>query len=405
MSSLPGRRILTISQLTRQLRQGLEQQFANIWVEGEISNHSVSAGGHSYFTLKDHDSQLSVVIFKAKRRYLQFRPREGMQVIAHGSITVYEKRGVYQLLADYLEPKGLGSLQLAFEQLKQRLQAEGLFAAEHKKPLPFLVSTLGIVTSAGGAALQDILNIACRRFPNLRVIISPATVQGAQAAGQIARALEKLNRIPEVQVIILARGGGSLEDLWAFNQEEVARAIFQSDKPIVSAVGHEIDFTIADFVADLRAPTPSAAAELVIRDKQQLVSQLRLARDRLRRASRQLLERYRQQLLRLAQSRCFRRGQSILLQQQQQTVDEMKSTLWRSYCSLLEDKKGRLQNLSARLAALSPLQVLKRGYSICHKLPHHELVKSCAQLQLGESVEVTLCQGKITCEVQQIKEG
>ena len=264
------KKILTVSELTLEIKHHLEEGFGEIWVEGEISNFRSPSSGHYYFTLKDGKSQIRGVIFRFMGRYLKFEPQDGLAVICRGKISVYEPRGEYQLILDYMEPKGIGALQLAFEQLKEKLEKEGLFDAARKKPLPLLPKKIGIVASPTGAAIRDLLNVIGRRFPNVGILINPVKVQGEGSAQEIASAIYELNTIPEIDVIVVARGGGSLEDLWAFNEEIVARAIDHSSLPVISAVGHEIDFTIADFVADLRAPTPSVAGELVVKDKAEL---------------------------------------------------------------------------------------------------------------------------------------
>ncbi|HUT84984.1 MAG TPA: exodeoxyribonuclease VII large subunit, partial [Thermodesulfobacteriota bacterium] len=282
--------ILSISELTQLIKFQLEQSFDYLWVEGEISNFRIPSSGHFYFTLKDEKSQIRAVMFRSQNRTLEFSPEDGLSVICRGRLNVYETRGEYQLILDYLEPKGLGALQLAFEQLKQRLAQEGLFDPDHKKPLPQLPRKIGIVTSPTGAAIRDILNIIERRFANVGILIYPVKVQGEGAAQEIATALQELNQMPEIDVVILARGGGSIEDLWPFNEEVVARAIYHSEIPVISAVGHEVDFTIADFVADLRAPTPSAAAELVVRNKDDLIYNLNTVYVRLKNSIRKIYE-------------------------------------------------------------------------------------------------------------------
>jgi exodeoxyribonuclease VII large subunit len=266
--------IYTVSSLTREIREHLETHFPLVWVSGEVSNLRRPVSGHYYFTLKDAEAQLRAVLFKGNHQHLRYKPEEGGQILCRGRITVYEPRGDYQLIVDYLEPAGLGALAQAFEALKTRLAAEGLFDQAHKQPLPFLPRGLALVTSPTGAVVRDILRLLQRRFPNVQVFIYPVKVQGAEAAGEIVRALEDLPEYPGVEVIVLARGGGSLEDLWPFNEEMVARAIYHCPLPVVSAIGHEVDFTIADFVADVRAPTPSAAVELVVPDKVELTRRL-----------------------------------------------------------------------------------------------------------------------------------
>src|SRR5256884_379509 len=277
-----GRAVLTVAQLTEQLRAVLEERFPAVWVEGEISNFRSYGSGHASFPLRDADAQLRCVIFRTRAQRIRFQPADGLHVVAFGSVEVYAQRGEYQLVVELLEPKGLGALQLAFEQLKARLQAEGLFDAVRKRALPRFPKKIGIVTSPSGAALRDMLRVIGRRFGELSIVIAPCRVQGEGAAEEVAQGLRDLDALGDVDVIIVGRGGGSLEDLWAFNEEAVARAIAASKAPVVSAVGHEVDFTIADFVADLRAPTPSAAAELVVREKQAGGHALRGLRARLR---------------------------------------------------------------------------------------------------------------------------
>src|SRR5262249_53611017 len=285
------RRILSVTELTVRVRDALEQQIGEIWVEGELSNCRVWNTGHLYFTLKDESSQLKGFMFKSALRYLRFKPTDGTRVVARGRISVYEPKGEYQLVCEHLEPQGLGALQLAFEQLKKRLQADGLFDPERKRPLPALPRKIGIVTSLDGAAIRDIIKVLRRRYANAHLVVCPARVQGADAAPDVARALRQIGRVEGVDVVIVGRGGGSIEDLWAFNEEMVARAIARVPVPVVSAVGHETDVTIADFVADVRAPTPSAAAELVVAGKDQFCSRIDTLRDRLRAAARAPLQR------------------------------------------------------------------------------------------------------------------
>src|SRR5689334_408849 len=281
----PQRRILTVTELTIRVRDALEERIGEVWVEGELSNCKVWNTGHLYFTLKDGSSQLRGFMFRSALRYLRFKPVDGTRVVARGRLTVYEPKGEYQLVCEHLEPQGLGALQLAFEQLKKKLQAEGLFDAARKRPLPALPRKIGIVTSLDGAAIRDIIKVLRRRYANAHLVICPARVQGQDAAPDVARALRQIARVPGVEVVIVGRGGGSIEDLWAFNEEMVARAIARVPVPVISAVGHETDVTIADFVADLRAPTPSAAAELVVAAKDQFCNRIDTLRDRLRAAA------------------------------------------------------------------------------------------------------------------------
>ncbi|MBI5183344.1 MAG: exodeoxyribonuclease VII large subunit, partial [Nitrospinae bacterium] len=269
-----ARHIYTVIELTSLIKEGLERDFYDVWVDGEISNLRVPSSGHIYFTLKDESSQLKVVLFRFHQGSIRFEPTNGMRVIIRGRISVYEPRGEYQLIAEDMEPRGAGALQIAFEQLKERLFKEGLFDKKYKKPIPVLPQRIGIVTSPTGAAIRDILRVIDRRFANIHILIYPVRVQGEGAGKEIAEGIRIMNTIPDIDVLIIGRGGGSLEDLWAFNEEIVARAIFDSNIPIISAVGHEIDYTISDFVADLRAPTPSAAAEMVVKNKESLVQRV-----------------------------------------------------------------------------------------------------------------------------------
>jgi len=437
--------IYKVSELTRLIRQEVEREFAGLWVEGEVSNYRLSPSGHAYFTLKDEHSQLRAIIYRPRLRYLSFRLENGMQVLVKGSLTVYEKRGEYQLVVESLEPKGIGALQLAFEQLKRRLAEEGLFAKEHKKPIPLLPQKIGLVTSPRGAAIQDILNIISRRFPNVHIILNPVRVQGAGAAAEIAAAIEEFNRFPDIDILIVGRGGGSLEDLWAFNEEVVARAIFNSRIPIISAVGHEIDYTIADFVADLRAPTPSAAAELVVQQKEALQEKLESLYIRLQWALKGKLEACRNRIQLARQSDPLSNPQRRILEHQQM-VDDLQQTLIKEIRRVVEMKKQRaeyleqrlsgagilqrigrlneklaqvsqrlktmgdfclrqrraqLASLMGRLDALSPLSVLKRGYSICQKLPDKEVVTAADQVRPQDKVLVRLHQGELSCQVKE----
>ena len=285
------RQVFSVSELTATLREVLETRFAEVWVEGELSNAKVWTTGHLYFTLKDGGSQIKGVMFRSALRYLKFKPEDGLHVIVRGRISVYDPKGEYQIVAEHMEPHGYGRLQLAFDQLKKKLAAEGLFDTARKRPLPALPRRIGIVTSIDGAALRDIIRVLRRRYPNAHLIIAPSRVQGEDAAGEIVRALRQIARIHGVDVVIVGRGGGSLEDLWAFNEEKVARAIAACPVPVISAVGHETDFTIADFVADLRAPTPSAAAEMVVRRKDEFYGHIDDLCDRLTHSLRNRLRR------------------------------------------------------------------------------------------------------------------
>ncbi len=314
--------VLTVTELTRRIKSLLEDSIGFVWVVGEVSNLRRPTSGHLYFTLKDAESQIAVVMFKNRNVRLKFRLEDGLEVIAGGLVSVYERRGNYQIIAEELEPRGVGALQLAFEQLKEKLKKEGLFDPEHKKPLPMLPQRIGVVTSPTGAAIRDILNVIERRFSNVHILIYPVLVQGDEAAGQIARAINDVDRLANVDVIIVGRGGGSLEDLWAFNEEVVARAIYECDTPVISAVGHEIDFTIADFVSDVRAPTPSAAAELVVQERETLTEQVETLQKQLDGYVRQHLYSLRHRLELCGESYVFQRPTEPL-RQLAQRVDEL----------------------------------------------------------------------------------
>src|SRR5271168_4084239 len=340
------RRTWTVRDLVAAARTHLEREYGDVWVEGEISNFRAHDSGHLYFTLKDRNAQIRVVMFRSAARLLRFRPENGMQVVVRGRVTIYEERGQLQISAEYVEPKGTGALQIAFEQLKAKLDAEGLFEAARKKPIPALPARIGIVTSPQAAALRDILNILRRRHDTASVLIFPAQVQGEAAALEVTAGIRYFNKARNVDVIIVARGGGSAEDLAAFNHEGLARAVAASEIPVISAVGHETDFTILDFVADLRAATPSAAAELVIRSRVEIENQAEAARERLVRAmERQLLE-ARHALIERAQHGAFARMMD-LIRQRQQKVDELTYRLERSERQTLELMRRRLEMVAA----------------------------------------------------------
>jgi len=392
--------IFSIFELTQLIKFQLEQSFDNLWVEGEISNFRIPSSGHFYFTLKDEKSQIRAVMFRSQNRTLEFSPEDGLSVICRGRLNVYETRGEYQLILDYLEPKGLGALQLAFEQLKQRLAQEGLFDPDHKKPLPQLPRKIGIVTSPTGAAIQDILNIIERRFANVGILIYPVKVQGEGAAQEIATALQELNQMPEIDVVILARGGGSIEDLWPFNEEVVARAIYHSEIPVISAVGHEVDFTIADFVADLRAPTPSAAAELVVRNKDDLIYNLNTVYVRLKNSIRKI---YEFNLSRFAFLQKRMPDPRKMIPGLRLTIDEYGDRIAFYVSNAVKIKKEKIEGMMGRLDALSPLNVLKRGYSITRTVPDLKVVRDAEQLASGDKIKVRLFKGELMCRVEEVK--
>ena len=390
-------RFFTISELNQIIKGTLEQELDGLWVIGEVSNFRVPPSGHYYFTLKDDKSQISAVMFRRQGLGLAFAPENGMEVLCFGKVSLYPVRGDLQLYVENMEPRGQGALYLAFEQLKKRLSAEGLFAEARKKALPFLPASIGIVTSAKGAALRDMLRIIGDRYPDRRIIVRPVRVQGEGAAEEIASGITELGGSGHVDVMIVGRGGGSLEDLWAFNEEIVARSIFASPVPVISAVGHEIDFTIADFVADLRAPTPTAAAEVVVPRKSELVDQVMDLEAQLLQWMRRKLELAREDwsgfVKRLADP-------ERKLRETQQHVDELSVDLVRRWRDRIRQFKDRLVQGGGRLDALSPLAVLDRGYSIAHKIPEEKLVKDTASLDVGDFLRVTFAKGKAICRVE-----
>jgi exodeoxyribonuclease VII large subunit len=394
------RKFLSVSELNELIKGTLESRLEAVWVQGEISNFRVPPSGHFYFTLKDDKSQICAVMFRRQGVGLRFLPENGLAVLCFGKVSLYSVRGDLQLYVDDMEPQGQGALYLAFEQLKKKLAAEGLFAQERKKPLPFLPATIGIVSSDRGAALHDMLRIIRDRYTDRRVVIRPVRVQGEGAAKEIAEAIADLNCFAGVDAIIVGRGGGSLEDLWAFNEEIVARAIYASKIPVVSAVGHEIDFTIADFVADHRAPTPTAAAEFILPRKRDLLEQIRVLELQLLKEMEFKLETAKENLNALLK-RLADPGRK--LRENQQRLDELSIDLLRRFQERVRQSKNSLAELAGRLSALSPLAVLERGYAIAHKLPEERIVKSAAALQAGDLIRVTFAEGQSFCRVEEKK--
>ena len=447
---LPERTVYTVTDLTARIRELLEGEFGEVWVQGEISNCKSAPSGHFYFTLKDQGAQLRSVLFKTALRLVKFKPKNGLAVTARGRVSVYDPRGEYQLIVEYLEPAGYGALQLAFEQLKAQLAAEGLFDAARKKPLPMLPQRIGLITSPRGAVIADMLRILRRRYENLHLLLYPVRVQGDASASEIVEALRYFNQPPQrqvhgpVDVLILARGGGSLEDLWAFNEEKVARTIAESRVPVVSAVGHETDVTISDFVADLRAPTPSVAAELVVQPKAQLAERIAVFQQSLRERAAFRLLGLRHRLGELARHRAFE-SVARLVRLQMQRTDELvyrltelargqvsarlrrlqavegrlsrlevrrrletdrartaasESTLQHAMRRQLDRRSARLQSLLAQLGDLSPLNVLERGYALAYG-PDGRLLRDAAQVSLGDQLRVRLARGRLTAEVKE----
>jgi len=438
----PERRVWAVRDLVAAVRTHVEREYSDAWVEGEISNFRAPDSGHLYFTLKDGSAQIRVVMFRSSAKLLRFRPADGMQVVVRGRVTVYEDRGELQISAEYIEPKGAGSLQIAFEQLKAKLEAEGLFAAERKKAVPALPARVGIVTSPQAAALRDILNILQRRHHTVNVVIYPAQVQGDAAAAEVAAGVRHFNRDRSVEVIIVARGGGSAEDLAAFSDEALARTVAASEIPVISAVGHETDFTILDFVADLRAPTPSAAAELVIRSRQGVEDQAAALHERLERAVRYRLLMGRQALTELAQHGAFG-GIMGAIRQRQQKMDDLTYRLERSERRVLEQvrrrwetvaaavrhydlasvlasmrvglgagmaalagamrnvlllHRTRVERLTTGLESLSPLAVLERGYALVFDASG-KLLKDASGTEVGQEISARLARGEIVARV------
>ncbi len=358
LNLVPERKLYTVAELSLAVKDLLESRFPDVWVTGEVSNFRAAASGHLYFTLKDTSAQLRAVCFRNQARYLKFKPQDGLSVIARGHLSVYEARGEYQLYVEYLEPAGLGALQFAFEQLKQKLAAEGLFDLARKKPLPTLPRAIGVVTSPTGAAVRDILRVIRRRFPNMNIVLFPAAVQGDGAAAEIVEGIEYFNQHPIVDVVIIGRGGGSLEDLWPFNEEIVARAIAASQLPIISAVGHETDFTIADFVADMRAATPSAAAELVVHRKEDFLAEIQ---NRVRHMSQNLrlrISEARGQLTQLQLHRALLHLPTRVLERVQR-LDDAMTDMERSLRARLETGRRRLLEVTAQLIRFEPKRVLE----------------------------------------------
>jgi exodeoxyribonuclease VII large subunit len=438
------RRVVTVSELTAAIRAAIESRFGDVWVEGEISNCRIWHTGHMYFTLKDDAAQIRAVMFRSASHYLRFKPEDGLHVIARGTLGVYDAKGEYQIVCEHMEPHGLGALQLAFDQLKRRLQAEGLFDTARKRPLPSLPRKIGLVTSLDGAALRDIIKVLRRRHPNAHVVIRPARVQGDGAAADLARALRAIAAVTGVDVIILGRGGGSAEDLQAFNEEILARAIAACPKPVISAVGHEVDFTIADFVADLRAPTPSAAAELVVAAKDDFCNRIGALKQRLDAAMRSDVQRRRNVLHLLASRRGLsgwpsgvatrgRRiaelthrlrtaGTAVVSRRQQQYRALRLALEARDVRRRLAGIRGRLTAADGRLHAaalrnrdradsrfrvlvgrldnLSPLAVLARGYAVCWNEDRTAIIHRAAAVRPGDRVRVTLHEGELHCDVR-----
>jgi len=441
-----GRRLVySVSQLNREVRELLDHGFPALWVEGELSNFARPSSGHWYFSLKDRRSAVRCAMFRQRNMLLRFRPEEGLKVLVRARVSLYEPRGDYQLIVEHMEPSGEGALRQQFEALKGKLEAEGLFARERKRPLPAFPRRIGVVTSPSGAAIRDILHVLRRRYPPAEVIIYPAQVQGGQAPGQILGAIRLAGERGECDVLIVTRGGGSLEDLWAFNDEAVARAIAACPIPVVSGVGHEVDFSIADFVADQRAPTPSAAAELVTPDAAELAQGLQRLAQRLQRAQQLRLQRGRESL-RAAMRRLDQYHPGNRIRERMQRLDELEQRLRRAAVLAVETRRGQLQTLQARLRArtpghrleglrqqlehlaarlgraqqarlesqrqrlrqasralhtVSPLATLERGYAIARRLPEGTVLRRADMAAAGDAISVRLARGELLCEVRE----
>ena len=395
------RAIFSVTQITNTLSRIIEQQpvLQNVWVKGQVSNLSRPASGHIYFTLRDENSNIRSVVFRSSASKLQFVPRDGEEVLVQGRINIYAASSEYQVIVNTVEPLGVGALQRAFEELKQKLAEEGLFDASHKKPLPVFPKKIGVITSETGAAIQDILQQLQKRYPLAQLLLYPTLVQGEYAAAQIAHAIRAMNSRTDIDVLIVGRGGGSMEDLWAFNEEIVARAIFNSDIPIVSAVGHETDYTISDMVADHRAPTPSAAVEHVVPDRADLLAQLNGVINRLNELiMRQITTQHAEvDALELGLSPTKRKD---TIYQLYQSIDNLEAACQKTMMDKLGLMDNQLQSLAARLNGLSPLATLKRGYSIIRSATG-DVVTSSRQVNTGDKLDVKFSQGSIVCTVDE----
>ncbi|MFQ5454723.1 MAG: exodeoxyribonuclease VII large subunit [Nitrospirota bacterium] len=436
-------KIFKVSELTSQIKRNIEKGFAEFWVEGEISNLRIPFSGHIYLTLKDEYSQIKAVIFRSYGKGMKFMPKDGQHVLCRGHLTVYEPKGEYQIIVEYIEPKGIGALQLAFEQLKEKLNKEGLFDNAHKKALPLLPKKIGVVTSPTGAAIRDILQVLGRRFPNIQVLINPVPVQGEIAGLEIARAISELNEMNDIDILIVGRGGGSLEDLYSFNKEVVARAIYNSKIPVISAVGHEIDFTISDFVADVRAPTPSAAAEISVKSKTEFTEHINSMEIRLTNSIARIIEFYTNRLneyikhisdpgkrietyllkidelnvrLKTSMINVINRGKesfinienSLYYRNPHERIrrwlldisryqDRLKQQI--SFC--IERKRSRLITLMGKINTLNPLSTLSRGYSIARRIPAMSVIKDAAQVKRGDKINIRLSRGELFCNIEE----
>lgn len=394
--------VITVSQLNFYIKSLLDESPAlrEIYITGEISNLTDHyRSGHIYLSLKDDKALVRAVMFAGNARHLRFKPEEGMKVIARGRVSVYEATGQYQLYIEDMQPDGIGALNLAYEQLKRKLSAEGLFSEDIKKPIPAYPKRIGVITSPTGAAVQDILNILGRRYPIAEVVFCPVLVQGENASAQLIGAVKRFNKANAADVIIIGRGGGSIEDLWAFNDEKLARAIAKSDIPVISAVGHETDFTICDFVADLRAPTPSAAAELATPNMTELLSYFKSVKDSLPAIMQRRIDFEKQELDNLASSKVLLSPDEFINIRKNE-LDMLSADMIKAFKAILSENQREFVALSAKLDALSPLSVLSRGYSIVQN--KNKVIKSAKELNIGQNIMVKLSDGKAECEVKAI---
>lgn len=394
--------IFSVSEITTLIKQVLDNTFPSVWIEGELSNFKHHSSGHMYFTLKDEGAELKSVMFRGYNRLLHFKPENGMKVLVQGGITVYAPRGNYQIVVQKMQPAGLGTLYLAFEALKKSLAEEGLFDAKRKVPLPPYPFRVGVITSETGAAIQDIIDIMTRRVPHIEIIFRPTLVQGNEATDDIVSAISEFEQYNKVDVLIIGRGGGSLEDLWSFNEEKVARAIAACPIPIISAVGHETDFTIADFVADLRAPTPSAAAELVSRPLEDIVKNLTEMDRRIMEVVQNRIEFLWQQLDALSTRYGFQQP-SLLVKQKNQKLTELEDRLTQQIQFILSMKRTHFEGINRQLISASPRSVLNRGYSIVYSIPDRQIVHQVEKLKVGEEFGVLMSDGEIVGEAKKIE--
>lgn len=385
--------VYSVSEITRGIKALLEDQYSDVWIEGEISNFKPASSGHFYFSLKDEQAQIRAVMFRGSNLKLKFRPENGLHVLAFGRVSVYEPRGEYQIILDHLEPKGAGALQLAFEQLKKKLEADGLFEAARKRPIPFLPSRIGIVTSPTGAVIRDMIHVLTRRFPNVQILIDPVAVQGDGAGAEIAAAVRRMGGRGDLDVLIVARGGGSMEDLWAFNEEAVARAIAECPIPVISAVGHETDFTIADFTADMRAPTPSAAAELAVPVKEDLLQELEAKGRRLRQSIDQTIENLR---LHLKRWEAFFRDPGRRLAELLLRLDHLRERLTGLVEHRIEMARERLKGVQKHLESLNPLAILERGYAVVTSEGGSRPLRRAGEVRDGDRLKIRLYEGDLS---------